>query len=38
MKCNCGGEMEYYRGMVPDADFWQCAKCGAQVYINEKQW
>jgi len=38
MKCNCGSEMQYVRGMVEDADYIECTKCGARVYVNEKQW
>lgn len=38
MKCKCGGEMEYVRGITEDADYIECNKCGERVYINERKW
>ena len=38
MKCKCGGEMEYHRGIVEGADYIQCNKCGYIDYINKEVW
>lgn len=38
MKCACGTDMLYYKGIVEDGDYLECPKCKNLIYVNEVKW
>jgi DNA-directed RNA polymerase subunit RPC12/RpoP len=35
MKCKCGGQIMFVRGITSDGDYIECSRCGERIYVNE---